>query len=325
VSASTQAPGRAPDTTGECGAANPGAERRRDALPAAGAMTIDVEDYYQVEAFSSTIDRATWNDFPSRVEGNANRLLDILAEARVRATFFTLGCLAQRFPAIPRRIVADGHELASHGTDHVRVDRCSPAVFRADVRTAKQILEDVCGVGVKGYRAPTFSISGDTAWAHAILAEVGYLYSSSVYPIRHDLYGSPDAPRSAFAPCGGLIEIPMTTVRLVGRDIPASGGGYFRLFPYVMSRWLLARAGQTGTPPIFYMHPWEIDPRQPRQRHAPWRSRLRHYLNLGRTEPRLRRLLRDFAWARLDELFLSEGTGGYPSIAAWTDRCRPSR
>jgi polysaccharide deacetylase family protein (PEP-CTERM system associated) len=288
-----------------------------------GAMTIDVEDYYQVEAFASTIKRSDWDRLPPRVEQNTFRLLYLLGEAGVEATFFTLGSVARRHPALARRIVADGHELASHGTDHLRVDRQSPAAFRADVRDSKKILEDIGGVVVSGYRAPTFSIGCDTGWAHAILAEEGYRYSSSVYPVKHDLYGSPDAPRSAFAPVPGLVEIPLTTVRLLGRDIPASGGGYFRLFPYPLTRWLLGRAGRQPTPPIFYLHPWEIDPEQPRQRRAPLRSRARHYLNLSRTEPRLRRLLRHFSWTRMDRLFLSDRSGPYPLIAAWTQARTP--
>ncbi len=220
-----------------------------------GAMTIDVEDYFQVEAFASTIDRKDWDSLPSRVERNTHRLLDILAEAQVQATFFALGSIVRRYPSIAQRIVADGHELASHGNDHIRVDRSSAAVFRADVHDSKKILEDAGGVAVNGYRAPTFSIGRETDWAHQILAEEGYRYSSSVYPVKHDLYGTPDAPRSAFSPCPGLIEIPMPTVRLVGRDFPASGGGYFRLFPYPLSRRLLTKARQGGQPAIFYLHP----------------------------------------------------------------------
>ncbi|HTV46348.1 MAG TPA: XrtA system polysaccharide deacetylase [Stellaceae bacterium] len=290
-----------------------------------GAMTIDVEDYFQVEAFAATIDRRDWDRLPSRVERNVCRLLDLLAEAEVEATFFTLGGIVRRHPQLARRIVAGGHELASHGTDHGRVDRQSRAAFRADIRDSKHILEDAGGVAVHGYRAPTFSIGRATLWAHAILAEEGYRYSSSVYPIRHDLYGSPGAPRAAFAPCSGIIEVPLTAVPLCGLDVPASGGGYFRLFPYPLTRWLLRRASRIGAPPaIFYLHPWEIDPEQPRQRQAPLRSRFRHYLNLHRTEPRLRRLLRNFAWTRMDRLFLAEGSGPYPLITAWTDhRARP--
>ena len=302
----------------------PAAEPRSDRSSLMGAMTIDVEDYYQVEAFASTIARAEWDALPSRIERNTHRLLDLLAEAEVLATFFMLGCIARVYPSVARRIVADGHELASHGNDHLRVDRCSPSAFRADVRDSKKILEAAGGVAVNGYRAPTFSISGATPWAHPILAEEGYRYSSSVYPIRHDLYGSPDAPHFAFSPCAGLLEIPLTTVRLVGRNLPVSGGGYFRLFPYALSRRLLDKNGHSAHPPVFYTHPWEIDPDQPRQSWAPWRSRLRHYLNLDRTEPRLRRLLRDFAWTRMDRLFLADEMGRYPAIAAWTDLPRSS-
>jgi polysaccharide deacetylase family protein (PEP-CTERM system associated) len=288
-----------------------------------GAMTIDVEDYFQVEAFSATIDRKDWDGMPQRVERNTQRLLEILAEAGVQATFFTLGCIARRHPSLARRITGEGHELASHGTDHVRVDRQSPAAFRADVRDSKRILEDSGGVKVSGYRAPTFSIGPGTAWAHEILAEEGYCYSSSVYPVRHDIYGSPDAPQFPFAPCPGMIEIPLTTVRMLGKSLPASGGGYFRLFPYAVTRRLLARACRADSPlPIFYLHPWEIDPEQPRQRQSPLRSRFRHYLNLSRTEPRLRRLLREFAWTRMDRLFLTEPSERFPLITAWTDHRR---
>jgi polysaccharide deacetylase family protein (PEP-CTERM system associated) len=287
---------------------------------AVNAMTIDVEDYFQVEAFATTIDRADWGKLPPRVERNTDRLLDILGEAGVAATFFTLGWIAGRHPQLVRRIVAEGHELASHGSDHLRVDRLSPEAFRADIRRAKHTLEDIGGVAVRGYRAPTFSIGRDAAWAHAILVEEGYCYSSSVYPLQRDLYGVPGAPRTAFAPVPGLIEIPLSAVRVLGRDVPASGGGYFRLFPYAISRWLLARARREhGAPAIFYMHPWEIDPDQPRQHRAPMRSQLRHYMNLSRTEPRLRRLLRSLAWTRMDRLFLADGAGPFPAIPTWTD------
>jgi polysaccharide deacetylase family protein (PEP-CTERM system associated) len=289
-----------------------------------GAMTIDVEDYFQVEAFSSTINRDDWDRLEPRVERNTHRVLDILAEAGVSATFFTLAWIARRHPSIVRRIVAEGHELASHGTDHRRVDRLSPAGFRADAGNSKRILEDIGGVAITGYRAPTFSIGPGTAWAHAILAEEGYRYSSSIYPVKHDLYGSPEAPRCAFRPIPGLLEIPLTAVWLCGRSIPASGGGYFRLFPYTLTRRLLARAGQQGGPPVFYLHPWEIDPSQPRQRRAPWRSRVRHYLNLSRTEPRFRRLLAQFRWTRMDRLFPAEDANRFPIIEAWTEHRSPS-
>ena len=286
----------------------------------ANAMTVDVEDYFQVEAFASTIERKDWDHLPPRVERNTLRLLDIFAEAKVQATFFMLGWVAQRHPALMRRIVTDGHELASHGFGHRRVDSQSPDAFRADVRDAKQTLEDAGGVQVRGYRAPTFSIGRNSTWAHAILAEEGYRYSSSVYPLRHDLYGSPGAPQTAFAPLSGLVEVPLTTVRLLGIDVPASGGGFFRLYPYPLSRWLLTRANRVNrAPAIFYLHPWEIDPEQPHQYQAPFLARFRHYLNLGRTEARLRRLLHNFPWARMDRLFLGDRSGPFPLITAWTD------
>lgn len=286
----------------------------------AHAMTVDVEDYFHVEAFASTIDRADWDRLPQRVERNTMRLLDIFADADVRATFFTLGWVARRHPALVRRIVAEGHELASHGTQHLRADRQSPDEFRLDVRTARQILEDAGGAVVSGYRAPTFSIGRQSCWAHAILAEEGYRYSSSVYPVRHDLYGSPQAPRTAFAPLPGMLEIPMTALKICGVDVPASGGGYFRLFPYWLSRSLLARASRiNGAPAIFYLHPWELDRDQPRQTRAPARSRLRHYLNLDRTEKRLRRLLRDFAWNRVDQLFLGQYCERAALVPRWAD------
>lgn len=290
---------------------------RRGAL---NALTIDVEDYFQVEAFASTIDRAVWETLPRRVEGNTGRLLDILAETGVQATFFTLGWVAQRHPGLVRRIVSEGHELASHGSDHVRADRQTPEDFRQDVRRSKRVLEDIGGVPVRGYRAPTFSIGRHSQWAHAILSEEGYHYSSSVYPVKHDLYGTPGAPRTPFAPLPGMLEIPLTTVRLPGVDLPASGGGYFRLLPYSLTRRLLKRAQRDNrSPAIFYLHPWEVDPAQPRQHAAPAFSRFRHYLNLDRTEPRLRRLLRDFAWSRMDRLFLADEKGPFPVIRSWTD------
>jgi len=286
----------------------------------ANALTIDVEDYFHVEAFASTIDRKDWDNLPRRVERNTHRLLDILADCGAQATFFVLGWVVQRHPGLMRRIVADGHELASHGCDHLRVDRQSPEAFRADIRRSKRVLEDAGGTLVRGYRAPTFSIGRNTLWAHAILSEEGYRYSSSVYPVRHDLYGSPGAPRTAFAPVPGLIEVPLSTVRVLGVNVPASGGGYFRLFPYLLTRWLLEQAIRSNrAPAVFYMHPWEIDPDQPRQQQAPFRSRSRHYLNLGLTEARLLRLLGDFNWARMDRLFLGEAAESIPVVPSWTD------
>lgn len=269
------------------------------------AMTVDVEDYFQVQAFAKYIDRSDWDAFPSRVESNTNQILDRFAAAGVKATFFTLGWVAQRFPTLIRRIVDQGHELASHGWDHTRVDSQDPETFRADIRRTRALLEDIGGVRVAGYRAATFSIGARNLWAFPILREEGYAYSSSINPIRHDLYGMPDAPRVPFRPDPhGVIEIPMTTVRLLGRNWPCSGGGYFRLLPTVLYRAGLTRVNhRDGQPGIFYFHPWEIDATQPRIRNAGWKSRLRHYTNLSRMEGDLVALLRDFSWDRMDQVF----------------------
>ena len=297
------------------------ASRQRMRCGFANAMTIDVEDYFQVEAFASTIDRSDWESLPRRVERNTERLLQILADSEVEATFFMLGWVAERHPQLVRRVVAAGHELASHGSGHLRADRQSPDEFRDDVRRSQRVLEDLGGVPIRGYRAPTFSIGGGSKWAHTILAEEGYSYSSSVYPVKHDLYGTPEAPRTPFSPVPGMLEIPLTSVRILGVDMPASGGGYFRLLPYPLTRGLLHYARRVNrSPAVFYLHPWEIDPEQPRQQSAPWKSRFRHYLNLDRTEPRLRRLLRNFAWTRMDRLFLSEESGPFPVNTSWTER-----
>jgi polysaccharide deacetylase family protein (PEP-CTERM system associated) len=223
----------------------------------------------------------------------------------VKATFFTLGWVAERFPALIRRIVAGGHELASHGWDHTRVDSQEPEAFRADIRRTKALLEDTGGVRVAGYRAATFSIGARTLWAFPILRQEGYLYSSSINPIRHDLYGMPNAPRVPFHPdAAGVLEIPMTTVRLMGRNWPCSGGGYFRLLPTMLYRSGLKRVNRRDRQPgIFYFHPWEIDAEQPRIPNAGWKSRLRHYTNLARMAGDLDDLLDDFAWDRMDRVY----------------------
>jgi polysaccharide deacetylase family protein (PEP-CTERM system associated) len=285
------------------------------------ALTVDVEDYFQVEAFAGIIDRGEWEAFPRRVVRNTERLLDLFAEAGVSGTFFTLGWVAERHPELVRRIVRDGHELASHGSDHYRIDQQSPGEFRSDIRRSKALLEDLGGVAVAGYRAPTFSVGAGSHWAHAILAEEGFRYSSSVYPVAHDLYGVPQAPRHPFCPLPGFVEIPMTTMRLFGRNFPTSGGGWFRLLPYAVTRTALRRAGgELRSSCVFYLHPWEIDPGQPRQVQAPLRSRLRHYVNLGRAEDRLRRLLRDFSWTRMDRVFLDGTSPQPPLIESWLTR-----
>lgn len=269
------------------------------------AMTVDVEDWFQVQAFAHRIRREEWPGMEARVEANVDRILAQFAAVGVKATFFTLGWIAQRHPAMVRQIVTAGHELASHGWDHRRADSQEPASFRADVRRARDVLEDIGGVPVAGYRAATFSIGARNPWAFSILAEEGYRYSSSVNPIRHDLYGMPDAPRVPYAVAdGGLLEIPMTTIRLGNRNWPCSGGGYFRLLPYTVWRQAVARVnrhdGQAG---VFYFHPWEIDPDQPRVANCGWKSRIRHYTNLARMTAKLDRALRDFTWDRMDQVF----------------------
>ena len=271
------------------------------------AMTVDVEDYFQVQAFADCIDRKDWDAFPRRVDLNTNRILDQFDVAGVKATFFTLGWVAQRFPDLIRRIVQDGHELASHGWDHTRVDSQDPEAFRQDIRRSRALLEDTGGVRVTGYRAATFSMGAGTMWAFPVLRQEGYLYSSSINPIAHDLYGMPDAPRVPFRPqADGVMEIPMTTVRLGGRNWPCSGGGYFRLLPTALYRsglrWVNQRERQPG---IFYFHPWEVDPDQPRIPNAGWKSRLRHYTNLSRMARDVDKLLRDFAWDRMDRVYAS--------------------
>jgi polysaccharide deacetylase family protein (PEP-CTERM system associated) len=269
-------------------------------------MTVDVEDFFQVQAFARTIDRADWDRWPRRVEANTERVLALFEEHGVKATFFTLGWIADRHPTLIRRIVDQGHELASHGYAHIPVHDQKPREFKADVRKTKKLLEDISGSSVIGYRAASFSIREDNLWALSILAEEGYAYSSSVYPVRHDLYGMPQAPRFAFKPCGDrFLEIPMTTLRIFGRNWPWSGGGYFRLAPYGLARWGLKRVNDREHQPcIFYFHPWEIDPEQPRPSGLPLKSRFRHYLNLRQMEARLCHLVQDFAWDRVDRVFL---------------------
>ena len=269
------------------------------------ALTVDVEEYFQVAAFDQTIPRQEWDSRTSRVEMNTGRVLDLFAEQGAKATFFVLGWVAERHPGLVRRIVSEGHELASHGYDHTRVHQFTPEQFRADVTRTKAMLEDLGGVAVRGYRAPSYSINRRNLWALDVLQETGHAYSSSIYPIRHDLYGMPDAPRFPFRlKPEGILEIPVTTVRLGERNLPCGGGGYFRLLPYPAFRWMLRRVNETDRQAgLFYFHPWEVDPQQPRVYGAPLRSRFRHYLNLETMEARLRRLLSDFSWGRMDAVF----------------------
>jgi polysaccharide deacetylase family protein (PEP-CTERM system associated) len=275
------------------------------------AMTVDVEDYYQVSAFERYVSRDDWSSQESRVERNMHRILDMFSEHDVKATFFTLGWIAERHPQMVRRLVEEGHELASHGWSHVRVTQQQPDEFRDDVTRTKALLEDVGGVEVKGYRAASYSIGKDNLWALDELRAAGYRYSSSIFPIRHDLYGMPDAPRFAFRPGDDdFLEFPVTTVALAGRNLPCAGGGWFRLLPYGITRWALQRVNQReGQSAIFYFHPWEIDPDQPRREGLDRRTRFRHYLNLARTERRLRRLLDDFSWGRMDDVLFHPHQG----------------
>lgn len=270
------------------------------------AMTIDVEDYFQVSAFAPYIAPSTWDDQPCRIEQNMERVFALLEERNIKATFFVLGWIAEHYPKLVRDIVNQGHELASHGCNHLRVSELSPQAFLQDVTRSKQLLEDLGGVSVAGYRAPSFSIGKNNLWALDSLQQAGYLYSSSIYPIRHDHYGMPDAPRFKFQPRGtaGIFELPITTVRLFGRNLPSSGGGYFRLLPYTVSHWLMQQVNRVDQQPcIFYCHPWEFDPQQPRQKHIDLKTRFRHYINLSRSEGRFRALLQDFQWDRMDHVF----------------------
>lgn len=271
------------------------------------ALTIDVEDYFQVSAFAPYIRRDEWDSRECRVERNMDRILGLLDEQRTQATFFTLGWVAERYPAMVRRIVEQGHELASHGFGHQRASDLSPQAFYDDVHRAKCILEDLGGQPVLGYRAPSFSIGTGNLWALDTLLQAGYRYSSSIYPVRHDHYGMPDAPRFAHEVRPGLIEVPPTTLRLFDRNLPSSGGGFFRLLPYGVSRWMLQQVNtRDGQSAIFYFHPWEIDEGQPRIGGIDAKTRFRHYVNIGRNERKLRRLLRDFRWDRMDRIFLGQ-------------------
>jgi polysaccharide deacetylase family protein (PEP-CTERM system associated) len=278
-------------------------------VPTVNALTIDVEDYFQVSAFAPYIRRQDWDAAECRVERNVQRILGLLAERDVKATFFTLGWIAERYPQLVKDIVKAGHEMASHGYGHERASDLTRDAFMHDISRAKKLLEDLSGVEVQGYRAPSFSIGVGNLWAFDTLAEAGYRYSSSVYPIKHDHYGMPDSPRFAYRVGSGLLEVPVTTNRVLGRNLPSSGGGYFRLLPYPVSRWLLKRVNRTeNESAIFYFHPWEIDAGQPRVPGIDMKTRFRHYVNIPRMELRLKSLLADFQWGRMDDIFLRPST-----------------
>ena len=275
------------------------------------ALTIDVEDYFQVSAFAPYISRDTWNRRECRVERNVDRILDLLQSQKTFATFFVLGWIAERYPNLIRRIVSEGHEIASHGYGHQRASDLSRDEFLSDIQMAKFILEDLCGESVIGYRAPSFSISSGNLWAFDCLTEAGYRYSSSVYPIQHDHYGMPDAPRFAYAANPSLIELPVTTVSVLGKNLPASGGGYFRLFPFALSRWMMNRVNERDAQSgIFYFHPWEIDVDQPRVPGIDSKTGFRHYIKISRMESKLTRLLQAFRWGRVDQVFQQEIASG---------------
>lgn len=272
-------------------------------------LSVDVEDWFQVGAFETVIDRKDWDGLACRVERNCQQILALFDEAGVKGTFFTLGWIAERYPAMMRRIAGAGHEIASHGWDHERVFSLGREAFAADIERARKVLEDTTGQRVTGYRAPSFSIDARTPWAHEVLAEQGYVYSSSVAPIVHDHYGWREAPRFAFRPVAGadLIEIPVTTAEVAGRRMAAGGGGFFRLLPYAVSRWAIRQVNERDCrPAVFYFHPWEIDPDQPRPPVAPLKSKLRHYTNLDVMAAKLARLVREFRWGRMDEVAASE-------------------
>lgn len=290
------------------------------AKPASGlinGLSVDVEDWFQVGAFENVIERASWDALTDRVDRNCDVILRMFADAGVKATFFTLGWVAQRHPALMRRIAAEGHELASHGWDHQRVFTLGAARFAEDLSQARKVIEDAAGVAVTGYRAPSFSIDARTPWAFEVLAEQGYTYSSSVAPIAHDHYGWRDAPRFAFRPLprAALVEVPVTTAEFGNRRLAAGGGGFFRVLPYRFTAWAIEQVNGLGRPAVFYFHPWEIDPGQPRVDNAPLRSKLRHYTNLDGMQAKLDRLIRQFTWGRMDQIIGGEAAQALPLAA----------
>lgn len=273
--------------------------------PPRQALTVDVEDYFQVAAFSSVVKRSQWGTaFPARVENNTRRILDMFSQHDAKATFFILGWVAERFPKLVKDIYAAGHEVASHGYGHQKVTDLSPAAFYEDICRSKSILESIIGEPVYGYRAPSFSLCPDTEWAFQLLADAGYTFSSSTYPVKHDLYGAPEWPRFCYRRAEGIIEIPIPTYMIGRRTVPIGGGGYFRLYPYSVSRRLIRSYLEKNSHPYsFYFHPWEIDPEQPRMKGAPLKSRFRHYLNLHRMTDRLHSLLAEFDWQTMSQVY----------------------
>ncbi len=270
------------------------------------AMTVDVEDYYQVAAFFDVVKSEDWEKWPSRVEANTDRLLQLFNDVGIKITFFILGWVAERHPELVKRIHAQGHEIASHGYSHQLIYKQTPELFREETALSKRILEDLTGTPITGYRAASYSITRQSLWALDILAELGFTWDSSIFPTRHDNYGIPGSPEEPYriitSSGAELVEFPLTTAKVLGQAVPAAGGGYFRQYPYALSRWLFEKASDGGSKPqIFYLHPWEIDPDQPRIPNARWFSRFRHYTNLHRCLPRLERMLADFPFGTMSE------------------------
>jgi polysaccharide deacetylase family protein (PEP-CTERM system associated) len=285
--------------------------------PVTNALSVDIEDWFQVGAFERTIKRDDWDSLEQRFVANTDRVMALFDRAGVKGTFFTLGWIAERAPALIRRIVEAGHELASHGYDHKRVFTMTEAAFREDLAKTRDVLENAGGVAVTGYRAPSFSIDLRTPWAHAVLAEAGYIYSSSVAPVVHDHYGWPGSPRFAWNPVLNhpLVELPVTTARLGSRILAAGGGGFFRLLPYRFSSWAVEQVNSAGQPAVLYFHPWEVDPDQPRVSDAPLKSKLRHYSRLSAMEAKLERLLTAYRWDRTDTVVAQLQTMTHPVAA----------
>ncbi|APG62455.1 polysaccharide deacetylase [Sphingorhabdus lutea] len=283
------------------------------------AISVDVEDWFQVGAFETTISRADWHGLECRVERNIHEILQLFSDHHVVATFFTLGWMAERYPNLMREIAAAGHEIASHGYDHQRVFTMTPDQFIADLRKSRALIEDASQARVTGYRAPSFSIDARTPWAHEILADLGYDYSSSVAPIKHDHYGWPEAPRFAFHPVEGsnFVEIPVTTAVLGSKRLAAGGGGFFRLLPYQFSKWAIDQVNEKdGRPAILYFHPWEIDPDQPRVDNAPLKSKLRHYSRLDAMKGKLARLCGAYEWDLMRNIAAEQRDNMIKNIAA---------
>lgn len=271
------------------------------------ALTIDVEDYFQVSAFSNIINKKNWDEKECRIEKNIDNIISILDLKKIKATFFTLGWIAERYPSMIKKILMEGHELASHGYAHEKVSEISKSDFYQDVTRAKGILEDIGGKQINGYRAPSFSIAEKNFWAMEILSETGHRYSSSIYPVKHDHYGSPNAPRFPYKVFSELLEVPPTTVKLFGRNFPASGGGYFRLLPYSISKKMLDHVNSSENKPVvFYFHPWEIDSHQPKISNLSIKARFRHYKNIEKMEEKIKKLVEDFHWDRMDNIFLKK-------------------